>query len=231
MKTLARTSALLLVIAVSSCASVPPAAEPEPAPSATQSASAEPSPEPTRPAATELALAPGSLNLLVLGGQVPDDDDPAAMIVFEPDACTAERNVEPGEPGAGLWTVVPEYRDEAGEPLFWVDVDDAGAITALQVARSSTIETTEGIGIGSTITELLAAYPTITGPTDSIVTRMYVVDEGEGRLVFEVSWGGGEPDYWAEGEVDRVLVMTTQDPSAPVFSIWGTDGGVGGCLG
>jgi hypothetical protein len=220
-----------LLLALAACAPEFPSAEPGPSESSSSSAPTEPSPDPTRPSADELALAPGSLNLLVIGQPAPAPDDPTAMIVFDPEACVdPDFGIAPGDPGAGLWRAVPDYAGSDGAGLFGVAVGESGEVGAIQVIGPSTVPTTEGIVIGSTVTELLAAYPTITGPIDAVVSRLYVVDEGAGRLVFEVSWNDSafEP-YWLPDELDRVVVMTTHPTSVAPFAVWATDGGVGYC--
>lgn len=233
MKVHAAAASLVLVLMVSACAAEAPTAEPEPLPTVSESASPtpEPSPEPTRPSLAELALAPGSLNFLVVGEPAPSESDPTAMIVFDPEACAEDYEISPIDRDPGRWVPAPPYVDATGSWVFRVGVSDSGVVTAIQAHGSSGLQTTKGIGIGSTVTELLAAYPTMADPIDTIATRLYVVDDGAGRLVFEVSWGGREPDYWSPRDLDRVLVMTSQAASAPAYGIWGTDGGAGSCLG
>lgn len=228
-----RSAAPLLVImlAVSGCAGPEPAASPTAPPPATSTPTPTPTPEPTLPAVDELALAPGSLNLLVLGEPAPAADDPAAMIVFELDRCVEERGLEPGDPGTGLWVAAPPYRSAEGRTFFQVGVNDAGLVTALQVVGDSPVRTTEGIGIGSSVSDLLAAYPSASAPIDAILTRLYTVTDGEHQLIFETSWAEGAGDgYWPEDEVDEVVIMTAQSASAPFGALWATDGGVGGCF-
>lgn len=222
-----------LLLALAACTPEFPAASPTATETSTStsSASPEPSPEPTRPTSTELALAPGSLNVLVIGQPAPGAGDPLAMIAYDPEACVdAEIGIAPGDPGAGLWRAVPEYVASDGLALFGVSVNDAGAIGAIQVVGPSTVPTTRGIRIGSTTAELLAAYPTITGPITRVVSQLFVVDEGGQRLVFEVAWNDGAPEpYWQPGEIDKVIVMTTHPASVEPFAVWATDGGIGYC--
>lgn len=220
----------MITASLAACAGAEPAAIPTSEPSPTVSAAPTPTPTPERtlPAIDELALAPGGLNLLVIGEPAPLPADPAAMIVFDPDYCADVR--DPDDPFRGQWVAVDQYRNAESRPIFAPGVDESGVVVAVQVFSGSPIRTTEGIGIGSTVSEILAAYPTVTGPFPEYLSQLYIVSDGTHQLVFETSWAGAGDGYWLEEELDRVLIMTAQPLSTSPFALWGTDGGWGSCL-
>ncbi len=230
------TAALLAVVALTGCASdaPEPGASPTEAPTTPPSPIPESSPEATAPPDPgELVLRPDGLGTLVVGESAPAPSDPTAMIEFIDDFCVSEDfGVAPGDPGAGAWVAVPIYdydRGGEGGSLFWVGVDDAGLIQGVEVFGIPDIPTEAGIRVGSTVAELLAAYPDLTGPGgDSGLSQYYLVDGPGGRLVIEVAVDDS-PGYWPPEFVDTVLGMTAVPSGTPGFTIAGSDGGLGGC--
>lgn len=227
------TAAGLLLLVGCTPEPVEPAASPTP----TSTLEAEPTPtstpEPTEPPArADLVLRPDGLGTLVIGEPAPAPDDPTAMIVFDDDLCVSDiSGVGPGDPGAGAWDAIPLYAGPEGGRIFVVGVSDAGIVEGVQVYGLDDIPTDEGIRVGSTVDELLAAYPDIAGPSgDSSISQFYLVDGPGGRIVFEVAIE--DPDiapYWEPEFSDTVLGMTAVPSGTPGFTIAGSDGGLGGC--
>ena len=221
--------AALAVLLLAACSSTPsattPSASPTASPSATVSASQSPSASPT-PTATDTAL-----------GCPPWSDDPdAAVAAIAPnrfagaclgmtfDQATANGTTVVGDKQCPWFsTVVAD--DKLG---YYVNVvqgtqDANGTISLFMVkwfgdpADAASYEmpaTAEGITIGSTKAEVLAAYPTATEVSFDDISRgprkQLVVPTGDGttynfditnKLVSEISWGEGLADGGPNGEL------------------------------
>ena len=201
----ARAVAPMVIVGflLSGCAQDAPApvADPPASPSATA-----PAPAPTQPALGELVLSPKGLNSIVIG-EAPVVTDPALdVLIFDPDYC--QSYVDSGDlEEAGKW--IPNYEpalsEESSEPFSVFVKDDVVKQLAVD---SSEIVTAEGVGLGSSRAEVLAAYP------DAEVVEVYntdlIVIAGEhGRLIFEV--GNEGQDEYAVDEVVFLRVINLTD--------------------
>jgi hypothetical protein len=227
-------SAALGLVLLAGCTPAPAEPSASPAPSSEAEPTPSSSPEPTEPPArADLVLRPDGLGTLVIGEPVPEADDPTAMIVFDDDACVSDiGGIAPGDPNAGAWVQIPLYdAGPEGGGIFGVGVSDGGIVEGVQVYGSDEIPTEEGIRVGSTVAELLAAYPGIAGPGGDVgISVFYLVDGPGGRLNIEVAVDDPElPGYWESRFIDTVLGMTAVPSGTPGFTIAGSDGGVGGC--
>jgi hypothetical protein len=226
--------ALGCLLLLAGCAPDPVVPEETPTVSPTLEASAEPTPVVAGPPAPDdLVLRVDGLGSLVIGEPAPAPDDPGAMILFDVDVCVSDASgVGPGDPGAGAWVGIPLYvAGPEGGSLFGVEVDEAGIVQGVQVFGLDEIPTEAGIRVGSTLDELLAAYPGISSPGGgSGISQFYLVDGPGGRLVFEVAAEfGGVVGYWDPALLGTVLGMTAVPAGTPGFTIAGSDGGLGGC--
>ncbi|HQY34320.1 MAG TPA: hypothetical protein PLS68_10175 [Actinotalea sp.] len=176
-------------------ATVPTASE---TPSATAAPTTEPgptaSPTPTvdpRPALADLVVATSGLGPLTLGID-PADNPGAAMIEYRPDACA---DVEGGETGGdpGRWTASGYPLDavaHGGEgPAFAVAVDPVRGVVRIDVLGASP-RTAGGLGVGSLLEEVQAAYPGLEGPFEGPMSRSWWVADGAGIMVFETELDG-----------------------------------------
>lgn len=168
--------------------SPPPSPTPPPTPSPTPTPTPTPTPSLTpeapvvepHPDLDELVLSPSGLGPLAVG--VPPAGNPgAAMIELDATRC------EGFDDGSAARWVAAGYPDEVvdGQPrdAFFVAASDE-AVGRIDVL-GSTPRTAEGIGVGSTLVELQAAYPQLEGPHDGPVSRVWWLSGPTGTLVFE----------------------------------------------
>lgn len=225
-----RVIALSVVIAVSLAGCV--AGNPEPAPSETVAEpSSTPSAEPTKPALSDLQISAVGLGPLLLGAAPPVTSPELDPLVFDEDFCAEyleppyDFDIDPG-----LW--VANYPDEEGffgNPLspFGVLVSD-GTVRRIEV-HASTISTEEGIHIGSTQDELLAAYPDgFAVSQDDDVSDVFALQGPSGWLVFEVT-NDNLAGYWDAGKEDLVWRIAALVPELEPRAIAGSDNSVGNC--
>ncbi len=179
------------------------------------------------PALADLVVSTSGLGPLTIG--LPPETNPgAAMITWDPDYCA--EIVEPGAE-AGRW-VETGYEDdpdrgEIGSP-FSVAVDDAGRIGWIDV-RSPGPRTVEGVGVGTTLDALQAAYPALSGPFDGPVSRVWWVEDAAGILVFETQ--GDEDGLQPAGTPESVILLRVLLPGAdPQFATANSDFVAGGCM-
>lgn len=169
-------------------------------------------------------LSPAGLGPLTVG--VPAEGNPgAAMITWDADHCAGL--VDAAE--AGRW--VPDGYGPAtradgsrSDTLFGVAVDDGGVVVWIDVYGTAP-RTVEGVGVGSTLQDVLAAFPDLSAPFAGPLSQVTWVTRDDGILVFESTLGDPElPD----GTV--VLARVLAPASDPAFATWRTDWTAGGCL-
>ena len=188
-------AAVLVVLAVSlaGCASEAPPEVAEPAPIETPT----PTPEPTKPALSELVLTTDGLGYLVTGAPIPEVDSDLAMVSLEPDYCLDSTGAE-----GDYWISTYPGGDDGSFYLQELD----GDLYRIFVT-SPEILTEEGIGIGSSEAEVIAAYPNATLVTSNPFVSMYVVEGDLGRLTIEIPVDDdGSVD--AEGSVEFLTSMS-----------------------
>ncbi|HWH97556.1 MAG TPA: hypothetical protein VNS80_04245 [Pseudolysinimonas sp.] len=201
--------AISLAVTMTAC---DPAGTPTPTGSATSGtptdgATATPTPSPTpvtAPARADLALSPEGMGTLVFG-VAPSTAAATQMLVLDPEFCTDANTgygigIGPGDPEAALWVPIPAYRD-GREGDFGVSVD-GGVLNRIDL-YDGTIPTTEGVRIGDTRADVVAAYPgaTLVG---EYLTDIYVITGVAGSLQIEVAHQPSDMTYWEPGEVDTV---------------------------
>jgi hypothetical protein len=159
----------------------------EPAPIADPPAASEtptPTPEPTQPALADLVLSPDGLGPLAIG-EAPVAADPALdVIVFDDDYC--QQYVDDGRlDDAGKW--IANYEPAlSGTPFDPFSVLVENDIVSTVSIGSPEIVTAEGIGLGSSRADVIAAYPDAE-ITHGFASDAYVIDGEHGRLVVEVA--------------------------------------------
>jgi hypothetical protein len=192
----------------------------EPAPIADPpSASATPPAVATQPTLGDLVLSADGLGPLVIGEAPPVTDPALDVLIFDEDYCA---DVD-GAPSPGKW--IPNYEpalsDFSSEPFSVYVPEDVLEQIAID---SGDIVTAEGIGLGSTRDEILAAYPDAV-LTENMNTDLYVLTGDNGRLVFEVG-AEGQTEY-AVGEVVFLRVLNLTDE---LFGWANTDAGFAYCV-
>jgi len=209
----------LTVLLTSGCATSAPETT---APPATDTSSATPTPDPSKPTVDELVLSADGLGPLRVGEEPPATDPEVDVIVFDEDYC-ADEVASGAITDPGKW--IPNYPSEAGEYgnfPFNVDVVD-GILERLYVV-DPIIRTEGGIGIGSTVDELLAAHP------DAKLTRtelidLYVITGETGQLVFEA--GNDTSIGYDPGVIWLAHVITADEEP---YSFANSDAGYGNCV-
>ncbi len=171
----------------------------------TEEATPTPTPTPeTAPARADLALSPEGMGTLVFG-VAPSTAPATAMLVLDPEFCTDANTgygigIGPGAPEAALWVPIPAYRDGRDSDFgVWVD---AGVLSRIDL-YDDTIPTTEGVRIGDSRADVVAAYPGATMVADYL-TDIYVVTGTAGSLQIEVAHQPSDMAYWDGSEVDTV---------------------------
>ena len=185
---------LLTSVVLSGCmpsAGVEPSAQPSKGSSAApESPSPEPTPEPeaTQPAVDELIVSPEGLSSLLIGEAPPVSDPALDIVIFDEDYCvTAVADGHVKEPGKWIPNYEPALSQESRDP-FEVRVED-GVVTGIALGNEL-IRTESGLGIGSTVEQITAAYPSALRIEDGGNTDLYVITGEKGQLVFEVGVEG-----------------------------------------
>lgn len=148
-------------------------ASPSPSASATPAPSASPSPSVVAVACEDEGIVPGRLGCLDTNDMV--TAVPAGLLSFAPDFCS---------PGVGRWRFV------ASPDLVGIDGDDTTIVGRIDVYDPS-FTTPEGIHVGSSEADVLAAYPATPPTTSFSGTKLVVQSNAEGSYVIELAdeWG------------------------------------------
>jgi hypothetical protein len=102
-----------------------------------------------------------------------------------------------------------------GDHLFgvWIEGD---TVFSIEVS-DPTLRTSQGIGIGSSVHELLAAYPSLVPGTEGDYSKSLVLVTEAGEIVFEVMTRdlGGSGDRFSPGNLVRIRIFPpgSADPS------------------
>ena len=204
---------LTVVVLVSGCAG-----EPSPDPTAATSASSTPTPtstptpEPTKPALSELVLSADGLGYVRVGSPVPEQPAALAIVSMNPNSCGS-----PDEPVELGW-------DSTYSPAgFRLTISPDGAVDGIFV-EAPEITTPEGIHVGSTEAEVVAAYgPPVESNPDG-AADVYRIDGSTGVLIVEVA-ADRNLDLGYESQVGTVLWMRAELPSNYLGSVansaWG----------
>lgn len=214
---------VLALLVLSGCDGDPgaPTAEPSPGPTAsvTPTPSApEPTPTPTatatpvdpHPALADLIISTAGVGPLTVG--VPPATNPgAAMIAWDPDFCGAEyEGPEPGRWAPAGYDADTNYLGQPATPMF-IAADDT-AVYRIDVMGTGP-HTEEGVRIGTSLVDLQAAYPDLSGPFAGPGSQVWWVQDAAGTMVFETQGG----DMVAPGAPEQVILIRVlaprQDPA------------------
>ena len=216
-------SAVVLALSVAGCAPEPSAGPPvETAPPATSSSpTPTPTPQPTTSAIADLMLSPDGLGPLEIGQSMSSAASEFGLTYFDPD-CSSEPEGS-GAPDAsepGSWRANYPDGEKGLRPFVPVSFDGVLGIIAV---HSPEIATTEGLHLGSSRSEVMAAFPNgfSTELENKNFSRVYVVDGKLGRLLIEVR--SNDASYWGEIPMNVVNALTVIGVDDEPFAISGGD--------
>ncbi|MGN6324856.1 hypothetical protein [Pseudolysinimonas sp.] len=158
---------------------------------------------------------------------MPAEPSRTALVAWHADACEANVAPEGAPPTHGLW--ITTYPDDPSGPIqqdpfriATIDAQQGGAVSAVQVF-SPQIRTTTGVHIGSSVSELEAAYPGgFADHRHGYDTDVYAVDGPSGRLLIE-AYDGSED----AGGRSEVALMSVVPPGTAPFALIPGDGLLG----
>ena len=206
-------AALALLLSLSGCVGGPDEREsPTPTPSATEL--------PSKPRFDDLVVSPAGLGSLRVGRKAEN----SAMVKYFPDYCATGKGEGRSDEGRWQNTYVPR-----GQPRpFGVDVTRDGRVARIDILDPD-LRTAEGVGLGTSVEELLSTYPAVQGGTASTLADLYYLRTSEGTLVFEVANDLIE-DYYEDDVVGTVIFLRVVAPTIdPDQSLAGTDFYAGTC--
>lgn len=199
----------------------------------TPSASATSTPTPTKPALSDLVLTADGLGDIAINAPVP----PTTLLAsLNPTACvSSETGVAAGDPDAGAWLAnYPRATTEAGtQDVFVLETHNGVPANPVDViwVWAPGIHTDAGIQVGSTLSDVQAAYPHPTSLQHGAVSDVYVVTGTVGKLDIEVARSdSSDAGYWTADQAGKVLWMGALGPGMPPGPIAASDGGPSSCF-
>ncbi len=216
---------LIAIIVLGGCAPAAdsPAAAPATASTPTPTLAphtASPTPTPTAPPVlADLVLSPAGLGPLLVGSPVPAQVDATAVVKWNPTTCN----------GAGEWQAnYPSGPVVGGNdaPFSWASMGKSDPIGYVLI-NSSGIRTATGVGVGSTVADLKAAYTNLGGPIHAEYSDLYTESDSSGQLIFEVAtrFAADGEVVWSKNDLGTVLWVQVQPRSVKPRSLTAWQGG------
>jgi len=144
------------------------------------SRSPTPTPTPTAPPAlSDLLLSPNGLGPLAIGSPVPSETAPTALVTWNQSSCAGSGEWEANYPSGPVF-------GGTDAPFSFASDSKTDPIVLLFV-WSNAIRTDAGVGVGSSVSDLMTAYPQLAAPIHASTSDLYVVKGTTGKLVFEVA--------------------------------------------
>jgi hypothetical protein len=183
---------------------------------------------PTKPGLGDIYLSADGYGPLVMGQAPPVVSAATDVLIHNPAKC-------PGFTVPDGWLWEPNYPltpyalspGDLGE-AFSVDLE-GGVLDRIQV-NSGLLHTATGVHIGSTVAELLAAYPG--GFTSEFdhggISHVYALSSAHGQIMFEVATDDGS-GYWDAPSVNHVLYINVIPAGVEVYGVAASDAAIGGC--
>ncbi|HEY5231895.1 MAG TPA: hypothetical protein VIJ11_13515 [Galbitalea sp.] len=221
---------LALALLLAGCASQPasrskPSTTPSAQPASTESTS-------TKPALADLVLSADALGDIHIGNPVPRT---TPLAKYDATACEfTAMGTPPGSSSTAAWVAnYPKQTNATGQTAPFIIVTAKqkphAPVSTLWVWAPG-IHTAKGIQVGSSRSQLEAAYPRPDALEHGRVSDVYVVDGVVGTLLIEVARSdGNDVGYWGPADVDTVLWMGAIAPGGTAVPIAGTDGGPSTC--
>ncbi|PKQ27012.1 MAG: hypothetical protein CVT64_00750 [Actinobacteria bacterium HGW-Actinobacteria-4] len=210
-----------MVLSAGSCDAEPDATpSPSPSPAASPIVTPEPTPSPEpvfdpHPPLSDLYVTTDGILPLQIGVPLATNTG-AAMLFLEVDSCySAELGITSGDLDRWIADYSLGMHPDGWEMRpFGVDVSGALPLWRIDVF-SDTLTTPEGIGIGSLLTDVQAAYPDlVTGVSDAL-SQIYWIEGANGYVVFEVQDDseGFQPPGTPPTVILMRVIMAGEDPN------------------
>ena len=211
----AAVACLILVVSLTGCA--PATITAEPTHSAVVPATPTPTATPTPLTADQLEMSPDGLGPIIVGEPISAETAFLTSIVFNKKYCD--------QVGRSDW-----QGTDPATSSFGLEIAGKTASSPVSAigANSPQVRTTAGINIGSTRSDVTAAYPAPTSVVHGRGSDLYITRGTHGQLSIEVA----DSDYQGDsrgGLPDTVISMTVWSLSVTPSGFVDSDGAVGGC--
>lgn len=208
---LAAVAALALVACAPPAATTTTTTAPPPSPTTgTTTTTTTTTTTPAPPDCHTQGVVPGALNCLVTDQPIvgnPGQD----QLVYDATNCSATE---------GRWV------DASGSYRFSLDGQSGGNVLRIDIWNAA-LRTPAGIGLGTPLADLLAAYPGITTGTAGFDTAVYWISDAHGYVVFET--GAWDPATFAAAPEQVVYMRILDSTVNPDFTVSASENIAGVC--
>lgn len=180
------------------------------------------------PALGDLVIRPAGLGDLLIEGNAEALSISTGIIEYSPDFCA--EYADPSVEEVGRW--IPAYPETSVG--FWGDqgIPFAMDIVGGKILRIDVfgveLADEHGIRIGSTRADFLSAFPEAIIGFQGSVTDVYVLDSGNGSVVYEITRHDDGFDYWDEDDRDIVFQIRVLADGTDAFFATAASGNIAG---